>query len=211
MSRSAASSRTSSARRRTSAPRRCTPSSSTAPASRIRSTCWARCSSSRGWARRRPPSGARQIRDQLGLKSEQVSFLLYHGENDEAHMQEFEDTLIVRHPGDTRHGPGDPEDREGGGAALSAPARGTGKHLMDYRLENHDFDDPDPWVALGLDRSTFFDASRQGSAAARQRHRSRASSCCRSCARWRGCRSCWCSSSGSWSPTASPHRGRCTG
>jgi 3-oxoacyl-[acyl-carrier-protein] synthase-3 len=34
-----------------------------------------------------------QIRDQLGLKSEQVSFLLYHGENDEAHMQEFEDTL----------------------------------------------------------------------------------------------------------------------
>jgi 3-oxoacyl-[acyl-carrier-protein] synthase-3 len=34
-----------------------------------------------------------KIRDQLGLKSEQVSFLLYHGENDEAHMQEFEDTL----------------------------------------------------------------------------------------------------------------------
>jgi hypothetical protein len=29
---------------------------------------------------------------------------------------------------------------------------------MDYRLENHNFDDPDPWVALGLDRSTFFDA-----------------------------------------------------
>jgi hypothetical protein len=29
---------------------------------------------------------------------------------------------------------------------------------MDYRLENHDFNDPDPWVALGLDRSTFFDA-----------------------------------------------------
>lgn len=28
---------------------------------------------------------------------------------------------------------------------------------MDYRLENHDFKDPDPWVALGLDRSTFFD------------------------------------------------------
>ena len=26
-------------------------------------------------------------------RSEQVSFLLYHGENDEAHMQEFEDTL----------------------------------------------------------------------------------------------------------------------
>jgi hypothetical protein len=27
---------------------------------------------------------------------------------------------------------------------------------MDYQLENHDFSDPDPWVALGLDRSTFF-------------------------------------------------------
>lgn len=34
-----------------------------------------------------------KIRDQLGLKSEQVSFLLYHGENDDAHMQEFEETL----------------------------------------------------------------------------------------------------------------------
>src|SRR5882672_2715284 len=29
---------------------------------------------------------------------------------------------------------------------------------MEYRLENHDFNDPDPWIALGLDRSTFFDA-----------------------------------------------------
>jgi hypothetical protein len=29
---------------------------------------------------------------------------------------------------------------------------------MDYKLENHNFDDPDPWVALGLDRSTYFDA-----------------------------------------------------
>src|SRR5262245_20270925 len=27
---------------------------------------------------------------------------------------------------------------------------------MDYKLENHDFNDPDPWIALGLDRSTFF-------------------------------------------------------
>ena len=35
----------------------------------------------------------RRIKDQLSLKSEQVSFLLYHGENDDAHMQEFEDTL----------------------------------------------------------------------------------------------------------------------
>jgi hypothetical protein len=29
---------------------------------------------------------------------------------------------------------------------------------MEYRLEHHDFNDPDPWIALGLDRSTFFDA-----------------------------------------------------
>jgi hypothetical protein len=29
---------------------------------------------------------------------------------------------------------------------------------MDYKLETHDFNDPDPWVALGLDRSTFFHA-----------------------------------------------------
>jgi hypothetical protein len=29
---------------------------------------------------------------------------------------------------------------------------------MEYRLEQHNFDDPDPWVALGLDRSTYFDA-----------------------------------------------------
>lgn len=29
---------------------------------------------------------------------------------------------------------------------------------MAYRLDQHDFADPDPWVALGLDRSTFFDA-----------------------------------------------------
>ena len=28
---------------------------------------------------------------------------------------------------------------------------------MDYRLDTHDFNDPDPWIALGLDRSTFFD------------------------------------------------------
>ncbi len=26
-----------------------------------------------------------------------------------------------------------------------------------YDLSTHDFNDPDPWVALGLDRSTFFD------------------------------------------------------
>ena len=37
----------------------------------------------------------RRIKDQLGLRDEQVSFLLYHGENDEAHMQEFESTLAA--------------------------------------------------------------------------------------------------------------------
>lgn len=36
--------------------------------------------------------GAR-IRDQLGLKDEQVGFLLYHAEHDDDHMEEFADTL----------------------------------------------------------------------------------------------------------------------
>ncbi len=33
------------------------------------------------------------IRDQLNLKDEQVSFLLYHAENDEDHMEEFDQVL----------------------------------------------------------------------------------------------------------------------
>ncbi|HEX2751961.1 MAG TPA: hypothetical protein VHP34_02420, partial [Alphaproteobacteria bacterium] len=28
---------------------------------------------------------------------------------------------------------------------------------MQYDLDKHNFDDPDPWIALALDRSTFFD------------------------------------------------------
>jgi 3-oxoacyl-[acyl-carrier-protein] synthase III len=46
-----------------------------------------------GLGQKKAAEWGRAIRDQLGLKNEQVSFLLYHGENDEAHMQEFEDTL----------------------------------------------------------------------------------------------------------------------
>jgi 3-oxoacyl-[acyl-carrier-protein] synthase III len=46
-----------------------------------------------GLGQKKASEWGKQIRDQLGLKSEQVSFLLYHGENDAAHMQEFEDTL----------------------------------------------------------------------------------------------------------------------
>lgn len=34
-----------------------------------------------------------QIRDQLALADDQVSFLLYHGANDDDHMKEFEETL----------------------------------------------------------------------------------------------------------------------
>jgi len=30
---------------------------------------------------------------------------------------------------------------------------------MQYDLEKHDYANPDPWIALGLDRSTFFDPS----------------------------------------------------
>lgn len=35
----------------------------------------------------------RAIRDQLGLKDDQVSFLLYHAEHDDDHMAEFEEAL----------------------------------------------------------------------------------------------------------------------
>ena len=34
-----------------------------------------------------------KIQEQLKLADEQVSFLLYHGENDESHMQQFDDAL----------------------------------------------------------------------------------------------------------------------
>jgi 3-oxoacyl-[acyl-carrier-protein] synthase-3 len=46
-----------------------------------------------GLGQRKATEWGRRIKTQLGLRDEQVSFLLYHGENDEAHMQEFEDTL----------------------------------------------------------------------------------------------------------------------
>ncbi|MCB1840941.1 MAG: iron-containing redox enzyme family protein [Alphaproteobacteria bacterium] len=42
------------------------------------------------------------IRDQLGLKDEQVSFLLYHADHDDGHMDEFEEALksgILEIPG----------------------------------------------------------------------------------------------------------------
>ena len=96
-------------RRRTSAPRRCTPSSSTAPASRTRSTCSAPCSSSRGSARRRPPNGADAIREparpqegagELPALSRRERRGAYAGVRGHAD---------VGHPGDPRHGQGDPK------------------------------------------------------------------------------------------------------
>lgn len=36
---------------------------------------------------------ARSIRDQLGLKDEQVNFFLYHAEHDDEHMEEFDEAL----------------------------------------------------------------------------------------------------------------------
>lgn len=47
----------------------------------------------------------RAICDQLGLKDEQVSFLLYHADHDDGHMEEFEDALksgILEIPGTGR-------------------------------------------------------------------------------------------------------------
>jgi 3-oxoacyl-[acyl-carrier-protein] synthase-3 len=46
-----------------------------------------------GLGQKKAAEWGRRIKEQLNLKDEQVSFLLYHGENDETHMQEFEDTL----------------------------------------------------------------------------------------------------------------------
>jgi 3-oxoacyl-[acyl-carrier-protein] synthase-3 len=46
-----------------------------------------------GLGQKKAAEWGRRIQSQLRLKPEQVSFLLYHGENDEAHMREFEDTL----------------------------------------------------------------------------------------------------------------------
>jgi len=46
-----------------------------------------------GLGQKKAGEWGRRIKQQLGLEDEQVSFLLYHGENDETHMREFEDTL----------------------------------------------------------------------------------------------------------------------
>jgi 3-oxoacyl-[acyl-carrier-protein] synthase-3 len=46
-----------------------------------------------GLGQKKAGEWGRRIRDQLGLRNDQVTFLLYHSENDETHMQEFEDTL----------------------------------------------------------------------------------------------------------------------
>jgi 3-oxoacyl-[acyl-carrier-protein] synthase III len=46
-----------------------------------------------GLGQKKAAEWGRRIKEQLELDDEQVSFLLYHGENDATHMQEFEDTL----------------------------------------------------------------------------------------------------------------------
>jgi 3-oxoacyl-[acyl-carrier-protein] synthase III len=46
-----------------------------------------------GLGQKKSGEWGRRIRDQLKLRNDQVTFLLYHSENDEGHMQEFEDTL----------------------------------------------------------------------------------------------------------------------
>ena len=80
------------ARRRTSAARRSRRGCSTARARRTRSTCWGRCSSSRAWARAGGALG-RAHPEQLGLSDDQVSFLLYHGDNDDTHLGQLEGAL----------------------------------------------------------------------------------------------------------------------
>ena len=46
-----------------------------------------------GLGQKKAGEWGRRIKQQLELQDEQVSFLLYHSENDATHMQEFEDTL----------------------------------------------------------------------------------------------------------------------
>jgi 3-oxoacyl-[acyl-carrier-protein] synthase-3 len=46
-----------------------------------------------GLGQRKASAWGAQIKKQLSLKDEQVSFLIYHGANDEEHMKEFEQTL----------------------------------------------------------------------------------------------------------------------
>ena len=46
-----------------------------------------------GLGQRKAGAWGKKIRDQLGLQDKQVSFFLYHAENDGDHMKQFEETL----------------------------------------------------------------------------------------------------------------------
>ena len=48
-----------------------------------------------GLGQRKASQWGRAIQEQLKLSADQVRFLLYHGENDPAHMQEFHDLLAT--------------------------------------------------------------------------------------------------------------------
>ena len=51
-----------------------------------------------GLGQRKAGEWGRKIKEQLSLSDEQVSFLLYHSENDEDHMKEFEEALTSVYP-----------------------------------------------------------------------------------------------------------------
>lgn len=46
-----------------------------------------------GLGQKKAGEWGKQIKEQLNLKDDQVSFLLYHSQNDEEHMKQFEETL----------------------------------------------------------------------------------------------------------------------
>lgn len=48
-----------------------------------------------GLGNRKALEWGEKIKEQLDLKPEQVSFLLYHGENDESHMEQFDNALKI--------------------------------------------------------------------------------------------------------------------
>jgi hypothetical protein len=59
------------------------------------------------------------------------------------------------------------------GAPQSVAARRIDPAMSGYDLATHDFCDPDPWLALSLDRSTYFDPAAKDAIMRNNRTRSR--------------------------------------
>src|SRR5690606_10021277 len=62
-----------------------------------------------------------------------------------------------RHSGHPGYGEKYYPHGENRGTAIPPATGGAGELLMHYDLEKHNFEDPNPWTALALDHSTFFE------------------------------------------------------